>query len=92
MKTQTDKQERQVWRSGKAYPVAPDYQTPAEKAATDSRTVARFTDETLKHSYDIETVIDSQIAFITVDANTRSQAASFAKKNGYVVRSVNMIA
>ena len=33
-------QARQVWRSGKAYPVAPDYQTPAEKAVTDSRTVA----------------------------------------------------
>lgn len=28
----TTKQERQVWRSGKVYPVGPDYQTPIEKA------------------------------------------------------------
>lgn len=28
---------------------------------------------------------------IEVDANTRSQAASIARKAGYVVRSVNMV-
>ncbi len=39
--TTIDKQEKQVWRSGKAYPVAPDYKTPIEKAlSVDSRTVA----------------------------------------------------
>ncbi len=31
-KTPKSKAERQVWRSGKAYPVALDYQTPVEKA------------------------------------------------------------
>ncbi len=44
-----------------------------------------------KHSYDIETVIDSQIAFVNIEANTRAQAAAFAKAQGFPVRSVNMV-
>lgn len=43
-----------------------------------------------KHLYDIETVVDSQIAYVYVEANNRTQAAAIAKRNGYVVRSVNM--
>jgi hypothetical protein len=46
--------------------------------------------EGYKHSYDIETVIDSQIAYVSIEANNRTQAAGFAEKQGYVVRSVNM--
>ena len=40
------------------------------------------------HSYDIEVSYDT---FITVHANSRTQAAAIARKAGYEVRSVNMV-
>jgi|AntRauTorcE11897_2_1112592.scaffolds.fasta_scaffold76145_1 hypothetical protein len=44
-----------------------------------------------KHFYEIVTLIDGEITSIGVEANTSTQAASIAKKNGYTVRHVNMI-
>jgi len=44
-----------------------------------------------KHIYEIGTVIDGEITSIGVEANTNTQAASIAKKNGYTVRDVNMV-
>lgn len=40
-----------------------------------------------KHMYEIET----KGGFVQVEANTSSQAVAIAKRNGYEVRSVNMV-
>jgi hypothetical protein len=44
------------------------------------------------HSYDVEIKNEQgNIAFISVQARTRNQAAKIVERMGYVVRSVNMV-
>ena len=55
----------------------------------------RISTPNTEHLYEVE-VADIKSPFgetfkIEVEANTRSQAASIAKKVGYVVQSVNMV-
>lgn len=47
----------------------------------------RIGNKTAKHLYEIGT----QHGRIAVDANTRAQAASIAKKAGYEIHDVNMV-
>ena len=48
---------------------------------------ARIADRNAKHSYEIET----KDGYVSVDADTRSQAAKRAKQAGHEVLSVNFI-
>jgi hypothetical protein len=44
------------------------------------------------HSYEVEIKNEQgHIAFISVEARNRSQAAKLVKRMGYAVRSVNMV-
>jgi hypothetical protein len=44
------------------------------------------------HSYDVEIKNEQgHIAFISVEARNRSQAAKIVERMGYAVRSVNMV-
>ena len=51
----------------------------------------RLGNEPAKHLYEIGVEKVGTISKIEILANTRTQAASIAKKAGYVVRDVNMV-
>lgn len=50
--------------------------------------MTRINTPNTKHLYTIETTT----GYVDVEANNRTQAAAIAKRNGYEVRSVNMVA
>lgn len=54
-------------------------------------TTIRLGDRKAAHLYSVEVLTATGRTEIDVDANTRTQAGSIAKKAGYVVCSVNMI-
>lgn len=44
-----------------------------------------------KHHFELGVEKDGIVSRISVDANTRAQAAKIAKEHGYAVRDVNMV-
>ena len=54
-------------------------------------TIATIKNDKARHSYDVEVGDGRMDGYVTVEANSRDQAARIAERAGYVVRSVNMI-